>query len=170
MGYSPIAYFFNPNIHPFDEYQKRLEAQKKLCKNLDCKLIIEDYIPENYNKIMTGYENHVEGSERCSRCFELRLLKTAFKARELGIENFDTSISISPHKNYNVLKGLGEYFSNYFNIDYLAINYKKQDGFLKTNKIAHEQGLYRQSYCGCSNSMSAMKKQETRMVNIGLEV
>lgn len=157
LGYEPVAYFFNPNISPLEEYQKRLDSQKKLCSKLGCELIVENYSNEIYNEIMQGYENYSEGSERCARCFELRLLKTAFKAKELGIEHFDTSISISPHKNYAILKNLGEKFGQFFNINFLGLDYKKQDGFLKTNKIANSLQLYRQNYCGCEISMKRLK-------------
>lgn len=153
LGYEPIAYFFNPNVFPEAEYQKRLEAQKRLCKALNCELIIEDYAPGFYNEIMQGYENHIEGSERCKRCFELRLLKTAQKAKELGIEHYTTSISISPHKNFNIIKEVGKFFSEYFDINFMDIDFKKQDGFLKTNKISNELGLHRQNYCGCEMSL-----------------
>lgn len=152
MGYNPIAYFFNPNVQPYFEYEKRMDAQKKLCQALDCELIVDDYMVDFYNQIMVGYENHTEGSERCTRCFELRLLKTIQKARELGIKNYTTSIPISPYKNFDVITQVGETFSKYFNIDYLAINFKKKDGFLKSNIIANDLNLYRQNYCGCINS------------------
>lgn len=152
MGYNPIAYFFNPNVHPFHEYENRLNAQKALCKELDCELIIDDYMADLYNEIMIGYEKHAEGSERCTRCFELRLLRTIQKARELNIKNYTTSIPISPYKDFNVITEVGEIFSKYFKINYLGINFKKKDGFLKSNKIANTLGLYRQNYCGCLNS------------------
>lgn len=158
LGYEPVAYFFNPNLHPSSEYDKRLEAQQKLCKSLDCELIVEDYVPELYNEIMIGFENHTEGSERCKKCFELRLFKSAQKAKELGIGNFTTSITISPHKNFKWIKEIGESFSKVLDIEFLGIDFKKQDGFLKTNKLSKELGLYRQNYCGCEMSMRRLIK------------
>lgn len=199
LGYVPIAYFFNPNIYPDAEYQKRLEAQKILCKALDCELIVEDYVPDSYlqsiddlitphpnptsrkrysivpsaesqgargfcdnssntltvsryefyNKEMAGFENYPEGSERCRKCFEIRLLKTAQKAKELKIGNFTTTLSISPHKDFNVIQEIGKSLADCYKIDFADINFKKQDGFVKTNKIAQELNLYRQNYCGC---------------------
>ena len=158
LGYEPIAYFFNPNIYPQSEYSKRLEAQEKLCKSLNCELIVENYESDFYNELMVGYENHKEGSERCERCFEFRLLKSIQKADELGIENFTTSISISPHKNFEVLKSVGQKFSKYFNVNFLDFDFKKQDGFLKTIRMAKELNLYRQNYCGCEVSMQRILK------------
>lgn len=153
QGFEPIVYFFNPNIYPAEEYCRRLNAQKKLCKALNCELIVENYEQDLYDEVMDGFENYEEGSERCKRCFELRLLKTIQKAKELGIENYTTSISISPHKKFNVIKQVGQFFSEYFKIKFCDYDFKKQNGFLLTNKIAHELDLYRQNYCGCNMSM-----------------
>lgn len=165
LGYEPVSYFFNPNIYPIEEHSKRLEAHKKLCESMNCKLIIEEYIPEIYDEAMEGFENHSEGSERCKRCFELRLLKTVQKAKELGIDKYTTTISISPHKNFNVIKEVGEFFSGYFNVDFLAIDFKKQDGFLLSNLIAKSMDLYRQDYCGCLVSLQRNKKDKKLFTN-----
>lgn len=153
LGYEPISYFYNPNIYPSVEYDKRLEAHKRLCDALSCEIVVEDYESDLYNEAMVGYENHAEGSERCIRCFELRLLKTVQKARELEISKYTTTISISPHKNFAVLKQVGESFSKYYDAEFLAIDFKKQDGFLQSNMIAKGLDLYRQNYCGCQNSL-----------------
>lgn len=157
LGYEPISYFYNPNIYPSVEYDKRLEAHKRLCDALSCELVVEDYESDLYNEAMVGYENHAEGSERCTRCFELRLLKTVQKARELEISKYTTTISISPHKNFAVLKQVGESFSKYYDAEFLAIDFKKQDGFLQSNMIAKGLDLYRQNYCGCDVSMLGAK-------------
>lgn len=160
LGYEPIVYFFNPNIHPVEEYAKRLESQQKLCKTLECELIVDGYMCDMYKEIMVGFENHEEGSERCSRCFEFRLLRTIQKAKELGISNYTTSISISPHKDFKKISSIGKFFSDYFKINFLDINFKKNNGFLKSNLIAKELKLYRQNYCGCENSMRRLKEDK----------
>lgn len=149
LGYEPIAYFFNPNIQPENEYQKRLESQKKLCDELGCELIIEKYTPESFEKISIGLENEPEKGKRCTKCFELRLIQTAQKAVELGINLFTTSIVISPHKDFKLISNIGKTISEIYDINYLDIDFKKQDGFLKSNKLTKELGLYRQDYCGC---------------------
>lgn len=166
LGYEPVAYFFNPNIHPKSEYTKRLKALKILCKALHCELIVDDYMSDLYCEIMEGFENYEEGSARCKRCFELRLLKTAQKARELGITNYTTSISISPHKNFNVLKEVGNFFSEYFSLNFMDLDFKKQDGFLKTCKISKDLNLYRQNYCGCEMSMKKSNKAQEGSNNL----
>lgn len=165
IGYEPVAYFFNPNIYPQREYFNRLEAQKKLCEALKCELIVDNYVPEFYQEIMQGFENHTEGSERCKRCFELRLLKSAQKAKELGIKHFTTSISISPHKNFEVVKNVGKFFSEYFDINFMDLDFKKQEGFLKTTLIAKSMNLYRQDYCGCQMSMKRLNKKQEEVID-----
>lgn len=145
MGYSPIVYFYNPNLDSEEEFNKRLEAQSILCKHFDVKLIVEPYEPKEYLDYIIGFENEPEKGLRCDRCIELRLIKTAQKAKELGILKFTTSLVISPHKNYEKISKLGEAISK----GYLAIPFRKNDGFLKTNNISKELNLYRQNYCGC---------------------
>ncbi len=153
MGYQVCVYFYNPNIHPLEEYQKRLEAQRILCKNLDCELIEGDYNPQEYYEFVKGFENEPEKGLRCDKCFELRLRKTAEFAKSIGVNKFTTSIVISPHKNFAKLTSIGEKIAKETGIEYLAIDFKKKDGFLKTNKISKELNLYRQNYCGCSFAM-----------------
>lgn len=154
LGYEPVIYFYNPNIQPKEEYLQRLDAQKKLCEEFGCELIIEDYNSEIFNKAALGFEKEPEGGKRCKKCFEIRLSKTAEKAKELDIEEFTTSIVISPHKNYELISKIGKTIAEKYDISYLNINFKKKDGFLKTNKIAKDLNLYRQNYCGCLFSLN----------------
>ena len=135
------------------EYQKRLEAEKILCENSGVELIVEEYNQEEFFDYVKGFETEPEKGLRCDKCFELRLTKTANKAKELGIENFTTSIVISPYKNFQKLSTIGEEIASKTGINFLAIDFKKKDGFLKTNKIANSLSLYRQNYCGCKFSM-----------------
>ena len=153
MGYQVVVYFYNPNIYPESEYQKRLEAQKKLCENLDCELIIGEYNPHEFYNVAIGLENEPEKGKRCDKCFELRLTQTALLAKKLKIKEFTTSIVISPHKNFVKLTEIGEKIATENDRVYKAIDFKKQDGFLKTNKISKELELYRQNYCGCEFSI-----------------
>lgn len=148
-GYSVTVYFYNPNIYPDTEYQKRLEAEKNLCKHFGVNLIEGEYDKESFYECAKGLENEPEKGKRCIECFKLRLERTAKFAKENGYENFTTSIVISPHKNFALLSTLGKEISERYNLNYLDIDFKKKDGFLKTNKIAKELCLYRQNYCGC---------------------
>lgn len=148
-GYQVIAYFYNPNIYPQDEYFRRLEAEKTLCTHFGCKLVEEVYEPDKFYNAVKGFENEPEKGIRCDKCFELRLRKTAEFARSEGIKNFTTSIVISPHKNFEKLSQIGNNIAKLYDLNYIAIDFKKKDGFLKTNRISKELSLYRQNYCGC---------------------
>ncbi len=152
-GYQVIVYFYNPNIYPDNEYQKRLEAERTLCKHFGCELVVADYCPNEFYEVAIGLENEPERGKRCDKCFELRLKKTAEFAKSRGIEKFTTSIVISPHKNFQKLSEIGEKIAQDEGLNFLAIDFKKKDGFLKTNKISRELELYRQNYCGCKFSL-----------------
>lgn len=149
MGYQVIAYFYNPNIFPQEEYQKRLDAERTLCRHFGVELKEAEYNPQEYYDFVKGFENEPEKGARCDKCFELRLLKTAEYAKSVNADEFTTSIVISPHKNFQKLTEIGMEISDRTGIKYTAIDFKKKDGFLKTNKIAKELNLYRQNYCGC---------------------
>lgn len=154
MGYSVVVYFYNPNIYPQEEYQKRLDAETKLCTHFGCNLIIGEYETEVYYNFVAGLENEPEKGLRCDKCFELRLKKTAQKCVELGINEFTTSMVISPHKNYEKLTKIGKDIAQEYNLQYFSLNFRKNDGFLKTNQISKDLGLYRQNYCGCKFALS----------------
>lgn len=150
MGYSPIVYFCNPNLDTQEEFDRRLEAQKTVCEYFKTELIVEKYQPQEYLDFIKGLENEPERGLRCDKCIELRLRKTADKAKELGINFFTTSLVISPHKNFKKISELGISISqNHSPLEYLPLDFKKKDGFLKTNTISKELNLYRQNYCGC---------------------
>ena len=153
MGYSLVAYFYNPNIYPLEEYEKRLEAERILCRHYGVELVEGEYEPEEFYECAKGLEIEPEKGKRCDKCFELRLRKTAQLAKKLGIKNFTTSMVISPHKNFQKLSEIGEKIAREYDLNYLAIDFKKKDGFLKTNRISRELGLYRQNYCGCKFSI-----------------
>ena len=97
--------------------------------------------------VAKGMENEPERGQRCDKCIELRLRRTADKARELGISCFTTSLVISPHKNFQRITEIAKSVAG--DLEYIAIDFKKKDGFLRTNKLSKELGIYRQNYCGC---------------------
>ena len=150
MGYEVVVYFCNNNFDSKEEYNRRLDAEKTLCEHLCVELIIEPYNPQVYLDYVRGLENEPEGGKRCIKCFELRLKESAQKAKELGINDFTTSMIISPHKNFKNLSTVGKTVADEYGLNFLGIDFKKNDGFLKTNKLSKELNLYRQNYCGCS--------------------
>ena len=151
--YEPVAYFYNPNLYPESEFEKRADAIKTLCEFNNTELIIADYENNFYEKEMVDFKEYKEGSVRCHKCFEIRLRKTCEKALELGIKDFTTTLSVSPHKNFETIKQIGDALAEEYNLNFLDFNFKKKDGFLKTMKIAKDLNIYRQNYCGCRNSL-----------------
>ena len=155
MGYEPVVYFCNPNLDTKEEYEKRLEAQKIICMYHWVDLIAEEYRHEDFLAVAEGLENEPERGKRCDKCIELRLRQAAKKACELGIKSFTTSLVISPHKNFEKISEIGRLIASkpeFFPLEYLSFDFKKKDGFLKTNKLSRELGIYRQNYCGCEFS------------------
>ena len=149
LGYDVTVYFSNNNLDSIEEYTRRLEAERILCSYLGKALIEAPYEKEKFLCRVQGYENEPEGGRRCLKCFELRLSDTALTAKGLGVENITTSMIISPHKNYKLLSEIGENVCAEYGLSFLKIDFKKKDGFLKTNMLAKKLGLYRQNYCGC---------------------
>lgn len=153
-GYEVLVYFCNPNLDTEEEFNRRLEAQKTVCEALNVELIVEPYNHQEYLDNVKGLEEEPERGKRCEKCIELRLKLAAQKAKQLGIDLFATSLPISPHKNFQIISGIGEAIAAELSIKYLSQNFRKQDGFLKTNNISKELGIYRQNYCGCEFAKS----------------
>ena len=132
-----------------EEFNKRLKAQETLCSYLNTEIIVEPYNPQEYLDSVIGLELEPERGLRCDKCIELRLFKTFQQAIELGINQVTTTLPISPHKNFAKITQIGETLAKHFEVEYLSFDFKKKDGFLKTNKLAKDLNLYRQNYCGC---------------------
>ena len=157
-GYKPIVFFSNDNIDTKEEFEKRKNAIMTLCQNFGVELIIDEYTPQKYLKVVQGLENEPERGVRCDKCIALRLSKTANKAVELEISKFTTTLVISPHMDFTKITKIGEALANEYHLDYVGINFKKQDGFLKTNAISKKLNLYRQNYCGCKFAKGHLKE------------
>ncbi len=149
------VYYYNPNIEPVEEYEKRKAEQIRFIQayneeNIE-KIEFIDSVYENdlYLKEVKGLEQEKEGGARCSKCFYLRLDKTALKAKELGYNYFGTTLTVSPHKNSQVINRIGEEIARIENIQFIYGDFKKNDGYKKSIEYALKYNLYRQNYCGC---------------------
>ena len=98
-------------------------------------------------------ESREEFSERCEKCFEYRLLRAVHKAKELGISDFTTTLTVSPHKNSQLIFKIAQKIAADEGMSFISENFKKQNGFLRTMELAKENDFYRQNYCGCEFSM-----------------
>ncbi len=149
------VYFFNPNIYPEREYGVRRYEMREFLKTAyrgGIKVIEEEYDHNDFLNKVKGLENCKEGGDRCRACFELRLLKTAKKAKELGFDTFTTTLSVSPYKNAKLLNEIGNSVGQAVGIKYYESDFKKKDGYLRSIRLSAEYGLYRQNYCGCEFS------------------
>ena len=154
-GYEVVTFFYNPNIHPAEEYTARLADMKRLAEETG----IENIEPAPYDdkiwfELTKGLEKEPEGGRRCEICFEMRLEKTAEYAREPGIETFATTLTISPHKDAGLINKLGRKAAEKYGVEYYGSNFKKKNGFKKSIELSRKHGLYRQNYCGCIYSQS----------------
>lgn len=147
------AYYFNPNISPKAEFDKRYAEQKRLIEALPSKhpikLVCGEYDYNDFLKIAKGYENVPEGGERCFRCYRMRLESTAKLAKEQGFDYFCTTLSISPLKNSQKINEIGYEVAEKYGIKWLPSNFKKKEGYKRSIELSREYQLYRQNFCGC---------------------
>lgn len=148
--YDITVYYYNPNTEPFEEYEKRRIEQIKVCDYYNVPLIFGEYENEKFLEAAKGLEDVPEGGSRCLRCFDLRLRNTAELARKLGFDCFDTTLSVSPYKDSAALIKTGSVISEEVGIEFVAGNYKKNDGYKRSCELSEMLGLYRQNFCGCN--------------------
>lgn len=156
--------FYNPNIFPENEYIRRRNELKMLIgqMNLDPSISIIElgYDSQQFYQCVRGLENEPEGGNRCKECFALRLEQTAIKAAELQADYFTTTLTISPHKNANLLNEIGQLMGEKHHIPFLCSDFKKKEGFKQSLILSEKYGLYRQDYCGCMFSKKAREEQQ----------
>ena len=145
--------FYNPNISPAEEYEKRAEELRRLISEQPHKnpvsIIVEKYNPKDFFAAVKGYEHIKEGGERCFRCYRLRLEMAAKYAKEYNFDYFCSTLSISPLKNARKLNDIGEELSEIYKISHLPNDFKKKGGYKRSIELSAEYDLYRQNYCGC---------------------
>jgi predicted adenine nucleotide alpha hydrolase (AANH) superfamily ATPase len=151
--YDVSLYFYNPNIYPQTEYDKRLEEIRKVAAMTDLKVLIESYDHAGWLAMVKGHEADPERGERCRMCYEYRLEKTAQKALSLGYPWFASTLTVSPHKNALWINEIGNNLSIKYGLNFLDRDFKKNDGFKKATQLSRELHLYRQDYCGCEFSL-----------------
>ena len=145
-------YFYNPNMDSEKEYFLRAEEIKKLAERFSVDYIIEEYEQDVFYSAVTGLEQEKEGGARCDKCFNLRLTKTAKKAKQLKADYFATTLTVSPLKNANLINKIGVYIGKEQGVEYLLSDFKKKNGYIRSIEISKELNLYRQNYCGCKFS------------------
>ena len=145
--------YYNPNISPEEEYFIRGQEQKRLIEQMSLgtkiSFLLPAYDPTPFFAISKGYEKEPEGGQRCCACFNLRLSETAKIANEQGFDFFTTTLSISPHKDAQLLNSIGKELSELYGVPYLYSDFKKRNGYRRSCELSQSYNLYRQNYCGC---------------------
>lgn len=161
--------YYNPNLYPAEEYDRRVLEQRKLVSSLPVKYPVSlaeiKGEPEEFYSAVKGLESIKEGGERCFSCFRLRLEKAAEYAKENGFDFFTTTLTISPLKNAQKLNEIGEKAGEKFGVRHLPSDFKKKNGYLRSVELSKVYGLYRQDYCGCIFSKREREEFEKERKN-----
>ncbi len=162
-AFSVTVFYFNPNITESEEYYLRLSELEKFVSaryGTEVKVVGGRYDASEFFAAAKGLEKEPEGGKRCEKCFVLRLEESAKYAKENGFEWFCTTLSVSPHKNAEVLNKAGKAAGEKYGVRFLPSDFKKENGFVRSTELSEEYGLYRQNYCGCIYSKNEKRGEE----------
>tara|TARA_B100000029_G_scaffold194929_1_gene193009 strand:- start:6824 stop:7486 length:663 start_codon:yes stop_codon:yes gene_type:complete len=158
-GIDTTVYFYNPNIHPIEEYEIRKEENKRYCEVLNFKFIDADYDKDNWFDRIKGLEDEPERGERCTKCFDMRFERSALFAHENNFSLFATTLGISRWKDLDQVNNSGLRASNrYDNLTFWDFNWRKQGGSSRMIEISKREEFYQQEYCGCVYSLRDTNK------------
>lgn len=156
------VFYFNPNISLKEEYEYRLNEEKRLISLMEFKnpvnIVYGEYNPNDFYTAVRGLEKEPEGGKRCEKCFRLRLEASAKEAEKLGCDYFATTLTISPLKNAQLINTIGEEKGQKYGVKWLYSDFKKKEGYKRSIILSKKYELYRQNYCGCIFSKKAVEK------------
>ncbi len=155
--YEVVGFFYNPNIYPIDEYQRRLAEVQRLATSRDVSIEVGGYDHPRFLELVRGLEDEPEGGGRCRVCFRMRLEQTARKAVETGCLVAASTLTIGPNKRADVINPIGRDVCAAHGVGFMEADWKKKDGFRRSVKMSRELDLYRQDYCGCEFSMRSRR-------------
>lgn len=151
-GHAVTLFFSNANLSPESEYRRRLDAVHTLSARFDVPVIVDVTSHDDWlQEVAAGFEAEPEKGARCTRCFGYSLNRTYQAMQARGFDGFTTSLTISPHKSSSRIFEVGRHLAEKH---FLAIDFKKNNGFQHSMRLAVELGLYRQRTCGCEFSVS----------------
>ncbi|MBQ2317749.1 MAG: epoxyqueuosine reductase QueH [Lachnospiraceae bacterium] len=158
------VFYYNPNIYPDEEYFHRVKEQQRFISEFPTKhpvsFIEGDFEKDRfYSEVAKGLEKEPERGARCTKCFELRLGETAKRAAAEGMDYFATTLTISPMKDVELLNSIGAAMGERYGVEYLATEFRKKNGYLRSTQISKEYDMYRQDYCGCVYSKVERESQ-----------
>lgn len=149
----PEGVYFNPNIHPIEEFERRRENVARLAEIKGLKV---EYLDDFRQPEWESFDG--TGDARCTMCYAVRLEKTAELAAAGGYDAFTTSLLVSPYQKHDLIKQLGDKFAAKYGVEFLYRDFRP--GFRQGQQEARELGLYRQKYCGCIISFQANQNRQ----------
>ncbi|QOY53421.1 epoxyqueuosine reductase QueH [Candidatus Sulfurimonas baltica] len=164
-GEKLTGFFYDPNIHPYSEYQLRFLDVQRSCKILGIDLIEGEYDFEAWMIAVRGLENEPEKGARCEVCFDKRFDVSAKKALDLGETKVTTTLLVSPLKSQEQLKRSGDAFYEKYGVEFIAVDYRSGGGTQDQSRVTKEQMLYRQDYCGCIFGLTMQRDQQGRLMD-----
>ncbi|MBE6042163.1 MAG: epoxyqueuosine reductase QueH [Clostridiales bacterium] len=166
--YSITVFYYNPNITDREEYYLRRDTLLQFLKAFNeehsesgfVDYMEGEYEPDRYIAKCGPLKDEPEGGRRCDLCFAMRLAETARRAGELSFDYFTTTMSVSPHKNYDKIKTLGLSLEEMTSARFLDVDFKKKNGFGRSVELSRKYGLYRQNFCGCDYARYAVREHK----------
>ncbi|QSZ41458.1 diacylglucosamine hydrolase like protein [Sulfurimonas aquatica] len=159
------GFFYDPNIHPYSEYQLRLLDVQRSCNKLGIELLEGEYDYENWLQAVRGLEKEPEKGARCEVCFDKRFSVSAEKALTLGEKKITTTLLVSPLKSQEQLKRVGDEFYEKNGVEFIAVDYRSGGGTQDQSRVTKEEQLYRQDYCGCIFGLTMQREQQDRLMD-----
>lgn len=153
-GYEVVPYWYGNNIHPAAEEKRRRDTLAALSLRMCGTVLWEEYMPETWLEAASHLADEPERGARCALCFRLQLEAAARRASAMKIPLLCTTLTISPHKNAELINSIGAECASQYGVAWLARVFRKKNGFARSVALSKEYGLYRQSYCGCLYSMT----------------
>ena len=153
-GYEVVPYWYGNTIPPAAEEKRRRDTRAALSLRMGGSVLWEEYVPETWLEAASRLANEPEGGARCALCFRLQLEAAARRASAMKIPLLCTTLTISPHKNAELINSIGAECASQYGVAWLARVFRKKNGFVRSVALSKEYGLYRQSYCGCLYSMT----------------
>jgi len=160
-GIVPVLFFYNPNIHPREEYERRKAEVVRFAAKKSVAMVDADYDVDIWRARVAGLEDEPERGRRCDSCFALRMERAALYARENGFGWMATSLSISRHKNQTQVHAAGAAAARREgSLRFWDCNWRQKGGAERGAALAREESFYRQSYCGCVFSMRRKERSD----------
>ncbi len=159
LGLDVTLLFYNPNIYPLSEYEKRRDEQKRACAHFGIQFVELPYEPQEWERLVTGLENEPERGKRCSVCFFMRLKKAAQYAKEHGFEEISSVLGVSRYKDMEQVNAAARAACAQEGVVYNETNWRRNGLEEARRAVWKELAFYAQQYCGCRFSLQAAQNR-----------